>query len=194
MLTLPITLKAQTLLAVLKDLENRGVDSTNYRVQTTFDLDVPILGERTFTIDQTRRLPAYFIPKVTVADIDFGKLSLKSMDVAAKVNIVNKNKFALSITDTHYSISIDGKQIAEGDQEEPVLIRKQATTPVVFPATVKPGQAFGLLPKALFNKKDTPFVVTFRGKLIDKNKKPLFQQSQFSTTIRGTLADLKKLK
>jgi LEA14-like dessication related protein len=194
LLVLPIRLKAQKMLAVLKDLENRGVDSTNYRVHTTFDLDVPILGERTFTIDQTRRLPTFFIPKVTVTDIDFGKLSLKAMDVAAKVNIINKNKVPFSITDTHYSITIDGKQIAEGDQKAPILIRKQATTPVVFPTMVKPGQALGLLPKALFDKKDTPFEISFRGKLIDKNKDPLFQHSKFSTTIRGTLLDLKKLK
>ncbi len=193
-IALPAKLNAKKLIAVLSDLERRGVDSTNYRIRTTFNLDVPILGERTFTIDQTRRRPTYYIPQIKVEDIDFGKLSLKAMDVAAKVNIINKNKFPYNITDTHYTITINGKQLAEGEQAEPILIKKQATTPVVFPVTVKPGQLLGLLPKALFDKKDTPFEIAFRCKILDKNNDPMFQNSKFATTIRGTLADLKKLK
>ncbi len=193
-IALPAKINAKKLTAVLEDLEQRGVDSTSYRIRTTFNLDVPILGERTFTIDQTRRLPTYHIPQVKVDDIDFGKLSLKAMDVAAKVIIINKNKFQYSITDTHYTITINGKQIAEGDQAEPILIKKEATTPVIFPVTVKPGQALGLLPKALFDKSDTPFEIAFRCKILDKNNDPMFQNSKFATTIRGTLADLKKLK
>lgn len=191
-IALPAKLKAKKMTQVLKDLEQRGVDSTNYRLRTTFDLDVPILGERTFTIDETRRLPTYYIPQVKVDDIDLGKLSLKSMDVAAKVNIINKNKFPYNITDTHYTITINGKQIAEGDQPEPILIKEQSTTPVVFPVTVKPGQALGLLPKALFDKKDTPYEVVFRCKILDKNNNPMFQESKYMSTVRGTLADFKK--
>jgi len=193
-IALPAKLKATKMTEVLKDLEQRGVDSTNYRLRTTFDLDVPILGERTFTVDKTLRLPTYHIPQFKVDEIDYGKLSLKAMDVAAKVNIINKNKFPYNITDTHYTITIDGKQIAEGDQPEPILIKKQSTTPVVFPVMVKPGQAIGLLPKALFDKKDTPIEIAFRCKILDKNNNPMFQHSKFVTTIRGTLADFTKKK
>lgn len=193
-IALPAKLLAEKMTNVLKDIEARGDDSTNYRLRTTFDLDVPILGERTFTIDETRRLPTYHIPKIKVEEIDFGKLSLKEMDVAAKVNIINRNKFPYNITDAHYTVTINGKQIAEGDQEEPILVKKQSTTPVVFPVTVKPGQMLGLLPKALFDKKDTPVEVAFRCKVLDKNNNPMFQNSKFVTTIRGTLADFTKKK
>ncbi len=60
--------------------------------------------------------------------------------------------------------------------------------------TVKPGKALGLLPKALFDKKDTPYAITFRCKILDKNNNPMFQQSKFVTTIKGTLLDFKKNK
>lgn len=193
-IALPAKLLAEKMTNVLKDIEARGDDSTNYRLRTTFDLDVPILGERTFTIDETRRLPTYHIPKIKVEEIDFGKLSLKEMDVAAKVNIINRNKFPYNITDAHYTVTINGKQIAEGDQKEPIVVKKQSTTPVVFPVTVKPGQMLGLLPKALFDKKDTPVEVAFRCKVLDKNNNPMFQNSKFVTTIRGTLADFTKKK
>lgn len=190
--TLPMHLLNKKLMTVLKTLDRKNIDSTTYTVRSRFDLDVPILGERTFNTTITRRLPTFYLPKIKIEDIDFGKLGLKRTDVAAKVNVTNENRFPFNFTDTHYTVSIDGKEIAQGNQPDPILIRKQATTPVVFPVTVKPGQSLGLLPKMLFDKKDTPFLVTFRSKIITKDDNAMFKNSKMNTVIRGTLADFKK--
>ncbi|MGV3556713.1 LEA type 2 family protein [Larkinella arboricola] len=192
LITLPMEVMNQKLMTVLKTLDRKDIDSTTYTVRSQFDLDVPILGERTFTQTITRRLPTFYLLDVKVDDLDFGKLGLKRTDVAAKVSITNKNHFPFSFTDTHYTVTINGKQIAEGDQPEPILIKEQATTPVVFPVTLKPGQTLELLPKMLFDKKDTPFLVTLRCKLIDKSGNSVIHNSQMNTVIRGTLADFKK--
>lgn len=192
LITLPAKLLIKKLNTVLKTLDRKNIDSTTYGVRAAFDLDVPILGERTFTQSFQKRLPTFYVPEVKVADIDFGKLGLKQTDVAAKVNITNKNAFPFSFKDSHYTVTIDGKQIAEGDQPEPIVIKAQATTPVVYPVTMKPGKTLGLLPKMLFDKKDTPFLVTFRCKLVSKEDNPMFSNSVMNTTIRGTLADFKK--
>ena len=189
---LPMVVLNKKLMQVLKTLDKKDIDSTTYTVRSRFDLDIPILGERTFHPTITRRLPTFYLPKIKIEDIDFGKLGLKRTDVAAKVAITNQNKFPFNFTDTHYTVSINGKDIAEGDQPEPILIKKQATTPVVFPVTMKPGQTLGLLPKMLFDKKDTPFLVTLRCKLIDKDGNLAFNNSKMQTVIRGTLADFKK--
>ncbi|RAJ92648.1 late embryogenesis abundant protein [Larkinella arboricola] len=192
LITLPMEVMNQKLMTVLKTLDRKDIDSTTYTVRSQFDLDVPILGERTFTQTITRRLPTFYLLDVKVDDLDFGKVGLKRTDVAAKVSITNKNRFPFSFTDTHYTVTINGKQIAEGDQPEPILIKEQATTPVVFPVTLKPGQTLELLPKMLFDKKDTPFLVTLRCKLIDKSGNSVIHNSQMNTVIRGTLADFKK--
>jgi LEA14-like dessication related protein len=192
LITLPAKLLISKMNTVLKTLEEKGVDSTTYGVRAVFDLDVPILGERTFTQSFETKRPTIYIPKIKVDDIDFGKLGLKRTDVAAKVNIENKNAVSLEITDTRYTVSIDGKEIADGYQPDPIRIRKQATTPVVFPVTMKPGQTLGLLPKMLFDKKDTPFLVTFHCKLVSKDGDPSINESKMNATIRGTLADFKK--
>ncbi len=192
LVTLPAKLLIKKLNTVLKTLDQKGIDSTTYGIRATFDLDVPILGERTFTQTFEKRLPTYYLPEIKVEDIDFGKLGLKRTDVAAKVNVINKNKFPYNFTDTHYTVSIDGKEIAEGAQPEPIIIKKQATTPVVFPITVKPGQNLSLLPKILFDKKDTPILVTFRCKILDKDNNSAFSKSKLNATIRGTLADFMK--
>ncbi|QKZ15295.1 LEA type 2 family protein [Spirosoma sp. KUDC1026] len=191
-IALPAKLLISKLNTVLKTLEEKGIDSTTYGVRAVFDLDVPVLGERTFTQSFETKRPTIYVPKIKVEDVDFGKLGLKQTDVAAKVNVQNKNVFPLTIADTRYTVSIDGKEIADGYQPDPIRIKQQATTPVVFPVTVKPGQTLGLLPKMLFDKKDTPFTVTFHCKLISKDGDPSFNESKMNATIRGTLADFKK--
>ncbi len=191
-ISLPARVEVKKLTALLKRLEAKHIDSADYRVVSIFALDVPLAGERTFTNTQTKRMPTFHIPEFKVVDIDLGKLGLKTADVAAKISCVNKNKFSFDIHDTHYSVTIDGKQIAEGDQPQPIRIKAQATTPFVLPTTVKPGQSLGLLPKMLFDKKDTKVEVAFRCKLIDKSNNPMFQNSKFASTIRGTLADFVK--
>jgi LEA14-like dessication related protein len=192
LVTLPVRVINKKLLTVLNTLDQKDIDSTNYTVRCRFDLDVPIVGERTFTQTITRRMPTVYLPKIEIDDIDFGKLGLKKTDVAAKVNVTNKNNFPFQFTDAHYTVAIDGKEIAEGEQTDPIIIKKQGTTPVVFPVTVKPGQSIGLLPKMLFDKKDTPFVVTFRCKIITKDDNPMLSNSKMKALIKGTLADLKR--
>ena len=191
--TLPMKVLLKKLTTVLKTLDKKDIDSTTYTVRSTFDLDVPILGDRTFKSTIEKRLPTYYVPEIKVEDIDFGKVGLKRTDVSAKVSILNKNRFPYNITDTHYTISIDGKQIAEGDQPQPILIKEQATTPVVFPVTLKPGQTLGLLDEMLFKKETTPYLVTLRCKILDKEGDAAFNNSKLNTQIKGTLADFKNI-
>jgi LEA14-like dessication related protein len=190
---LPIRLYTKKMVGVLKRLEAAGTDSTDYRIRTTFDMNVPIASERTFTVSQTMRAPVYHLPQFKVDDIDLGKFGLNRADVAARILCTNDNKFPFDISDAKYSVTIDGKQIAEGAQPEPILIKPQGTTPFMVPLTVKPGQSLGLLPKLLFKKEDTPVEVTFRCKIMSKSDNPMLKESQVATTIRGTVAELMKL-
>ncbi|MBD2753409.1 LEA type 2 family protein [Spirosoma validum] len=194
LITLPVKVMAKTLTDVLKTLERKGIDSTTYKVQASFALDVPIVGEKTFAVTIERKLPTFYIPQIKIEDIDFGPLGLKRTDVATKVNIVNKNKFAFSMADARYTVSIDGKEIADGHQPDPVFIKAQATTPVIFPVTARPGKTLSVLPKLLFDKKGTPYRVNFSCKLIDKKGNMAIDDSKFAAVIKGTLDDLRKLK
>lgn len=194
LVTLPVKLKAETMTKVLKTLEQKGIDSTTYKVRSSFALDVPILGEKTFAVTIEKRLPTLYIPKIKIDDIDFGPLGLKRTDVATKVSVTNKNKFPFNITDARYTVTIDGKEIADGHQPDSILIKAQATTPVIFPVTARPGKTLSVLPKMLFNKKNTPYTVNFRCKLVDKEGDKSFSNSKFAATINGTLDDFKKLK
>lgn len=194
LVVLPAKLVYKKMLKVLETLDRKDIDSTSYKMQAKFVLDVPILGQKTFVTTVDKRMPTLYLPKIKIEDIDFGKLGLKRTDVAAKVSITNRNKMPFNMTDAHYTVAIDGKEIAEGSQPEPILIKAQATTPVVFPVIMKPGKTLSVLPNMLFNKKNTPYSVKFRCKLIDKKGNSSFANSKFASTITGTLDDFKKIK
>lgn len=191
-LMLPITIPLKKLGAVLKRLEQSGQDSTEYAVGATVNLDVPLLGQKTLTLTHSRRMPTVYLPDIQVNDIDLGKLSLKQTDLAANVSIRNPNVFPVNISNTRYTISIDDELVAEGSQPEPILIKKQATTPVVFPVTLKPGKLAGLTGKMLFNKKNTPMTVTFRCTILDKRDNPSFKNSKLALKITGTMDEFVK--
>ncbi|RCR66837.1 LEA type 2 family protein [Larkinella punicea] len=194
LVTLPVKLLYKRFMNVLKQLDQQNADSTVYTIRSTFDLDVPVLGQRTFSVKTEKKLPTLYLPTIKVTAIDFGKISLKQTDLAAKVEIGNRNKFPLNFKDTHYIVSIDGDVVAEGSQPEPILIREQAVTPVVFPVTLKPGKFDNVALKALFDKKNTNFLVVFRSKLISPDGNSALDDSQIVNRIKGTLADLKELK
>jgi LEA14-like dessication related protein len=193
LVTLPMQLRGKKLIDLLKKLDRKNIDTTTYGIRAAFDLDVPILGQRTFTHTIEERGPTYYLPQIKIKNLDFGKLGLKRTDVAATVLFTNRNQFSYSITDTRYTVVIDGKEIADGHQPEPIVIKKDATTPIVFPVTVKAGQSLGLLPKVLFDKKDTPVLVTFRCTIPDReNNNMSFKDSKLNLTLRSTLAELTK--
>ncbi|KAA9356195.1 MULTISPECIES: LEA type 2 family protein [Larkinella] len=194
LVTLPVKLLYKRFMNVLKQLDQQNADSTVYTIRSTFDLDVPVLGQRTFSVKTEKKLPTLYLPTIKVTAIDFGKISLKQTDLAAKVAIGNRNKFPLNFKDTHYIVSIDGDVVAEGSQPEPILIKEQAVTPVVFPVTLKPGKFDNVALKALFDKKNTNYLIEFRSKMISPDGNSALDDSRIVNRIKGTLADLKELK
>jgi len=191
LIQLPVQVYLKKLAKVLKTLEDKSIDSVRYRIRTTFDLDLPIMGERTFTIDTSKVLPAYYIPKIKLEEIDLGKLGLKRTDLAMRVTVVNKNGFPYRFRDTRYTVSVDGDILAEGRQPETIRIAKNAETPVVFPVTLRPNKIDNLLWKTLFEKNDTPYEIRFSCRIDDAKDNKSFENSLFQTRIVGTLADLK---
>ena len=186
-IVLPMEIPLKKMEALLSRLDRNNIDSVYYTVRSRFDLDVPILGDRTFTNTTRMKLPTYYIPTLKVEKVDVGKIGLKETDLAMKVNIENRNVLPFYFFDTHYTVSIDGKEIAEGYQPDSILIKKQDITPVIFPLTLKPGKLLGMTGKLLFDKKDTPMVINFRCKVIDRSGNNMFKNSKMVVKIEGMM-------
>lgn len=191
-ITLPVEVPLKQLENKLKYLYENNIDSVVYTVRTRFDLDVPILGNRTFTDTINRKLPTVYIPTMQIERVKIGKVGLNESELAMNVSVGNRNAFPIRFFDTRYVVTVDGKEIAEGYQPDSILIEKQSTTPVLLPLTLKPGTLLGLTGKMLFDKKDTPMLILFHCKIIDKDGNNLFRDSKMTMRIEGTMDEFMK--
>jgi LEA14-like dessication related protein len=190
MITLPMEIMFKKLGAVLERLENKHADSADYSMVATFGVDVPIAGNRNFTMHFSKRLPTLRLPKATMADINIGKPGLKESSLDLTVNIENPNVFSIKMKDAKYKFSInDDKNIMEGVTQKVIDIPAHKTAPVVMHLDMKTMKIPKLGWKMFFDKRDTHFNMNFTGNLMSENR--MFNNSTMVFNMSGTLDELK---
>ncbi len=188
----PMEILAGPLKQVLDKFEKENQDSADYTMKSSFEVDVPIAGQRKFKMNITRRLPAFRIPTGKPEQIDIDKLGFKESSLDMALVIDNKNVFPLKLKNGKYSVSIDNDLEMEGIFENYIEIPAKGNAAVPMHLVIKTAKFSKLLWKTLFDKKDTKFVIKFSGKLDTDNK--LLQNSNIAMRISGTLDELKKVK
>ncbi len=186
---LPMKVMLAKLAAVLKRFDNQKVDSADYSVKATFEADVPIAGERMFTMNLSKRLPAVRLPKIHMEDLDIGKLGLKNTDLDVSVTMENPNAFPLKMKDASYKLTIDNDDnVMQGKMQEVVSVPAHGSAPVAMQVDMKTMKIPKLGWKMLFNKKGTHFTMNFKCKIMSENG--LFNNSNMMMNMKGTLDDL----
>ncbi len=189
---LPMEIMFKKMTAVMKRFENKNIDSADYTMRATFQVDVPIAGERNFTMSFSKRLPALRLLKAKVENIDIGKLGLKESSLDMTVNVQNPNAFPIKMKDGKYKLSINNDEnVMEGVMEKIVNIPAHGSAPVSMHVDMKTMKIPKLGWKMLFDAKDTPFKLTFGNKLISDNG--ILNNSNMAFNMSGTLDELKNM-
>lgn len=190
---LPMEIMFKKMTAALKRFENEKIDSADYTVRAAFQVDVPIAGERNFTMSFTKRLPALRLLKAKLGDIELGKLGLKESSLDMTVNIQNPNAFPIKMKDGKYKLSIDNDEnVMEGVMEKIVNIPAHGAAPVAMHVDMKTMKMPKLGWKMLFDTKDTKFKLSFSSKIMSDNG--MLNNSKMAFNMNGTLDELKNLK
>jgi len=187
---IPMEILAEPMSRVLKRFKEQRIDSANYTLLATLYADVPIAGERQFNFDKTKRLPAFQIPDVEVEKIDLDKLGLHETKLSCNLLIKNRNTFALKFKDARYTINVGEELTMNGGVPGLTNIPAKGTGPLPMYLNVSTGDAGKLAWQALFKKKETPFRLDFRCKLVSDLES--LQNSEMAFKVNSTLADLKK--
>lgn len=186
---LPMEIMFRKMTAVMKRFENKNIDSADYSMKATFQVDVPIAGERNFTMNFSKRLPALRLLKAKMGDIEIDKLGLKESSLDMTLNVENPNAFPVKMKDGKYKLSIDNdSNVIEGVMEKVVNIPAHGTEPVSMHVDMKTMKIPKLGWKMLFDKKDTHFKLNFSSKLISENG--MLNNSNMAFNMSGTLAEL----
>ncbi len=85
---LPMEIMFREMTAVLKRFENKNIDSADYSMKATFQVDVPVAGERNFTMNFSKRLPALRLLKAKMRNIDIGKVGLKESSLDMIIDVL----------------------------------------------------------------------------------------------------------
>lgn len=188
-ISLPMEIMYKKLGAVLKHFENDKVDSANYSMVAKFNVDVPIAGEKDFTMHFNKRLPALRLPKAKMGSIDVGKLGFKNTKLDMVVHLKNPNVFPIKIKDGQYKFSIDkDENVMQGQLEHIVTIPAHSSDAVAMHVDMKTMKVPKLGWKILFDKKDTHYKMNFSCRLMSENR--MFNNSKMAINMEGTLKDL----
>lgn len=193
---MPMELLVEPMTRVLTYFDKEKIDSANYSMTASFEVDVPIAGERKFKMDVSKKLPALRVPKVKITNLDLNALALKSKGMDVDVEVTNPNLFPLKISNAAFSFAIEDALEMKGVLEKIISIPAKGSQNVSMHAEVTDGNMLKSGWKLLTDKKDTQFVSKFSGTVNSDNK--MLKNSKMATKITGTLDELvdaaKKIK
>jgi LEA14-like dessication related protein len=187
-LTLPMEIMAKPMAQVIKYFDNQKIDSADYSVKASFEVDVPIAGERKFNMDFSKRLPALRLPKVEVKHVDLNALALKSKGMDIEVAVFNPNLFPLKMRDGKFSFNIEDAMEMNGVLEKNISIPAKGSQNISVHAKMTDGSVMKSGWKILTDKKDTRFTCKFAGEIESENK--MLENSKMVSTISGTLDEI----
>ncbi|MBC7891017.1 MAG: LEA type 2 family protein [Sphingobacteriaceae bacterium] len=184
---LPMDIKSKEAGRVIKGITARGQDSANYTIKASVVVDLPVVGEKVFDWEKTKRLPTYQIPTLKIDKINIEKFSFKNPELEVLIHFYNPNVFDLEVKDFRYELTV-GKQDnlqAVGSRAGLTRIPKKSSTiiPVQIRAEIKQGGK--LIGQALFNKSETP--VQLLVTLHSASEKEFNKGSKIVAKITGTL-------
>lgn len=187
-LTMPMELLVKPMARILKYFDDNKIDSADYQMKASFEVDVPIAGDREFTMKVSKRLPALRIPKVKINHVDLNALALKSKGMDIEVAVFNPNLFPLKLSDGKFEFSVEDALQMNGVLEKTISIPAKGSQNISVHAQLTDGNMLKTGWKMLTDKKDTQFACKFAGTIDSENK--MLNKSKMVTTITGTLDEI----
>lgn len=173
---------------LLKRFKDQGIDSAQYRLEATLFADVPVAGEREFNLERTARLPAFQLPDMKIEDVKIGKLGLNESSLDVTIRLTNSNVFPIKIKNAQYTIRVGEDSEIEGRLQEIVHVPAKSSASIATHTDVEKGGKLAL--KFLFDKKNTPFRLDYRGELLTDSE--YIQDSRIALRVEGMLDELMK--
>ncbi|MCY7350479.1 MAG: LEA type 2 family protein [Cytophagaceae bacterium] len=189
---LPMKLQADEFKQVMKGIKARKQDSANYTIQAKILADVPVVGERTFNWETTKRMPAYQLPTLRLHGLKVDKLGLNNSKLEAQIYFYNPNVFDIQVRDLRYVLTVGQQDNLHAVATRPGLTRIPSKSETIIPIQidVELDQAGKFIGQALFAQSKTPLesVATFQF----VSDKDFIKGSKLALKLKGTLDEFTK--
>lgn len=120
MIQVPVTLNFEEVYNSFRSLVRQ--DSLSYALSTEVDFDVPVLGNRKVPVRASGELPIPKVPRISLGNFDVKNISLNGAEVEVSFQVENPNPFAISIANTAYELTVNGREWLDTTLEENIRI------------------------------------------------------------------------
>lgn len=76
-------------------------------------------------------------PKIKLADVQVGKMSLTNVELLILLNVINPNSINFDVKNLKYTLDINSKTVTTGTLKEKVLVKAKEETLVTLPLSLK---------------------------------------------------------
>ncbi|MAX23772.1 MAG: hypothetical protein CMJ19_04635 [Phycisphaeraceae bacterium] len=95
-----------------------------YQVNATFSTKVPGIGDVRLPLKKQGELPIPMVPKVSIANVKWDKVSLSQTTATIDLDITNLNDFGLTMKGLDYGFAVGGKNVVSSRITKPVRFGK----------------------------------------------------------------------
>ncbi|UJS23389.1 LEA type 2 family protein [Thiothrix winogradskyi] len=88
-------------------------------------------------------------PKISIQNVSLQEISLSQGTAIVTLNVANPNAFPIPLKGIQYGLSLNGRQVASGDQAQEMSIGARQEVPVNIPVRLDFMQLLQLAPEAL---------------------------------------------
>ena len=110
---LPVSLKFDDLKKLPGEIWKK--DKLAYDLKTTFNIDLPVIGNYAVPVAKQGELPVPKVPDIKIKDVKIKKLNFTSADIVALVEVNNPNDFSLALKSFNYKLNINQKNWGQGE-------------------------------------------------------------------------------
>jgi LEA14-like dessication related protein len=189
-ITLPVIIKKEQLTGTLKKLQNKNIDSTEYKISGSADVSILIFKNHSYHFNYSKILPVFVIPRVKVVNYKIEKLGLKHSRLLLNVQIENDNGFPYAFKETSYNIEMDHDHLASGKIDSTINVIANGRTMVNIPVDLSLAEALETKYDSWFHSSTTKYYVLFKAKIVSENNS--IEDSRLIMEAKGTLKDLKE--
>ena len=180
---IPVRFTYSELFQTFSDIKEQ--DETGYELRSSIGIDLPILGFTEVPIQEAGHFPVIKAPKISASRLSVKDISFTSADLELILNIDNPNAFGVSLTNTDYTVSINGLESISGNSSSPIVIKEKSNGTISVPLSLN----FIQLGRSAYNliKGNEPLEYTLSGKTEVEATLPFFESSSYNFDRSGTV-------
>lgn len=188
--TLKLKLDNDTHRVAFEKATKNGKDTTDYKIIADAYVDVPSLAGKAINYEMVKRLPAFFLPHVTMEKMKVDKAGLNKTTITLNTELHNPNSFPMRFKNAHFIFVLGDDTLKVGDIDGVTAVAPRDSTKLEIPIELKTSKAIELATSMWLKPDNITYYYYFESNMISKN--PGFEESTAVTEARGKLSDLKK--